>query len=282
MSGSSYKGTAGQSSTIFRANIGSYGASTDFFGAIFRGCQFNSFNARRLILLDAMAGPGKLGKDIRAKYKIETPNRAPLSIFFNDVRAEPLLQLRREARNNFIINCDAKEIDKSGRKFHIFAVRCGLKDLPQDQLPLALSAAYNSILPGGRIVIGDMMAYTSEGQNGIIRVHSAKQEFAGRNREQEGICFIPTAEEWAALLLKTGFSNVRIETGLTSNVETSQWKGQFGTGADDQAIIRELNSIIQATAISNPVFAREFNVRFDGEKTLIDFPIMVASAEKTV
>ena len=56
MSISAYGGTINQSASEFRSKITSYGASTDFFGAIFNGCGFEKFRKDKILLVDAMAG----------------------------------------------------------------------------------------------------------------------------------------------------------------------------------------------------------------------------------
>lgn len=279
-----------QNSATFRQNIGSYSSATPFFKAIFNACQFEKFIANRpdaknpILLLDAMSGPGKLGKDLAKMYNEQKQPVDNLRVFFNDKLVTPLAQLVREGFD--VVNCDVR--DHLWLQFDIIAVRYGLKDLPKDQIPLALESLHASLLPGGRLVIADMTAYSIDGQLGAIRLHSAKQEMAGRNPKTEGICHIPLPEEWAQLLAGAGFSKPEMHTGFTSDVETSQWKGQFSSKdtpelsaeARDMQFISTLNSLARELAQANPIFASEFNLRFEEEKVFVQFPILVISAEK--
>ncbi|MFH1307192.1 MAG: class I SAM-dependent methyltransferase [Candidatus Micrarchaeota archaeon] len=268
-----------QTSEDFRKNIGSYNSSTPFFKAIFDACKFGKFlDKKEITLLDGMSGPGKLGKDLLKIYKEQPDSKPNLRVFFNDIRAEPLAILKNEGFD--VIQSDIRELDKNGIKFNIIAVRYGIKDFPMDQIPVALKAIYNSLESGGRLVIADMTAYSNDGQIGVIKFHSAKHEFAGRNLEKEGSLYIPQLGEWETFLCDAGFTSNGAYIGFTSDVETSQWKGQFGKNANDAEIIGKLNEFVCEIISTNPVFADEFQVKLDGEKVFVKFPIMVAYGEK--
>jgi len=269
-----YKGTSGQDSAQFRAALASYSTANPFFMKILRHCSFEHMQTKREIrLLDAMAGPGKLGKDLKKVYS-DAGFSVPLLVAFNDVRAEPLAGLDKEGYET--VQCDIRKIGASGQKFDIIAIRFGLKDLPEGQAQIALASVRAALVPEGKLVIGDMTAYSPEGQRGVNLIHAAKQRYAGRDEEKEGICFIPQRLQWEEMLHQV-FTGFVLVPGFTSIVDTSQWKGQFGPNADDGKIIAELNSLIRQASEANPTFAKEFNVRFEGEKVLIDFPLFVAS-----
>ncbi len=281
-----------QDSGAFRKNIGSYNPATPFFKAIFDACRFDKFNSQvsnePIRLMDAMSGPGKLGKDILKMYNEQKPESGKdLHVFFNDKLDDPLSLLTREGFDT--IKCDVRELGGSSQKFDIIAVRYGLKDLPKDQIPLALNSLRASLLPDGLLVIGDMTAYTPNGQRSVIKLHSAKQELAGRDSKTEGICHIPTVGEWERLLVNSNFSNLKTYTNFTSDVETSQWKGQFGSKdtpektaiEQDMEFIDRLNDLTHELAKSSPTFCNEFKTNFSADgKVFIKFPIVVISGEK--
>ncbi len=282
-----------QNAQTFRKDIGSYSSATPFFKAIFEACNFERIaakyaaNHRPIMFLDAMSGPGKLGKDISKTYgEQKHPDSPLLQVFFNDKRAVPLAPLGDAGFD--VIPCDVRALHKFNLQFDVIAVRYGLKDLPKNQIPLALASLHASLLPGGRLVIADMTAKTHDGQKDVVILHSSKQALAGRDLKTEGVCHIPLREEWIQLLTQAGFSNPAITGEFTSDVETSQWKGQFGSKdtpelsaeARDLQLIERLDKIASYIAHNSAVFTEEFGYKVDDGKTFIKFPIIVATGEK--
>jgi ubiquinone/menaquinone biosynthesis C-methylase UbiE len=262
----------------FRGPINVHRSSTIVFRRMFGECHFGEFNGAKINFLDAMAGRGELGKSIASIYANTEPNKIPLKVYYNDAREAPLSILQSEGQTT--IKMDICEIDNAGNKFEVVAVRYGLKDLAKEQIPIALKAIYNTLRHGGRLVIGDMTARSEAGQKSVIAIQSAKLQFAGQNTKTEGTCFIPLIEEWPGLLKDAGFIGVGKPAMFTSSIETSQWKKHFGQNKDVKSIIRKMNEAIYHQGQVNTTFLKEFNVRFNGELVLIDFPIMVISGTK--
>ena len=291
-SGSTYKKTTYQSAEEFRKNIASYGFYNQFNRKIYKKVIEALPDRELAFIVDGMSNKGKVGLGILERYNKEKPKaRTRLAVIFNDILYEHLEPLYQKSYE--IIHGDIRDLHKSGAKPDIVVVRFGIKDLPKigmrygiedlqkSEQVAALQSIRNSLFPGGTFVLADMAAYTMQGQDGIIKIHSAKQMYVGRNEAEEGRCHIPTSLEWIELLNKAGFKDGKMKVyHFRSDVETSQWKGQFGIDADEGQLIQELNSVIRRVAGDNTVFAQECNVKFVGDQVFISFPIMVISADK--
>lgn len=283
LGGSSYKGTGSQDSRTFRGGINSYGPSTDFFGKIMDAC-FKGVSKQEMRLLDAMAGPGKLGKDLKAKFEEKSAGQT-LSIVFNDIRQEPLTLLEQQGHETLL--ADIRFL-QTAQKFDIVAVRYGLKDFRPNHIVKALASIFDSLAIGGRVVIADMFAPTLEGQEGIRAFHAEKQRLAGRNVAEEGECYIPLIAEWASLLEQAGFTSPVLHFTGTSDVDTQNWRGQFPKGSDESAIISHLNEFAFQLADANNAFGRDLQLNFvnlhslpfSADRVEAKFPILVMSAEK--
>lgn len=287
--GGAYSGTRQQGASEFRKGIKSYGLLVE---PVFKACEFQRFAGRPEVrFLDAMSGPGVLvlGRHddkhdepgIRDMLGRELPEIAGrTSFYFNDFSHA---SLRKLPPDSLTAPCDVRELAKSGfsHSFHIATVRYGIKDLPWGEAQKkALVALRESLMPGGRLVVADMTAYTEHAQQGVIVVHSTKQKLAGRDEATEGLCYIPLFGEWTKLLMDAGFQDIRVTFTGTSDVDTRQWAGQFGPAADDQQMIAKMNEIIRQTCDSLPQFQKEFDVAFNGGAVTLRFPILVISADK--
>jgi len=291
-----YSGTRDQGRTAFRKNVASYDSKTEFFNKIWEACGFPNFASRPAVnFLDGMSGPGRLGLDLKERLQADLAGRAPrFSFYFNDVAIEPLKKL---PEGMYHARCDVRELgQRFPFTFHIAAVRYGIKDLPQEEQGNALKSIYESLVPGGRIVVADMTADTAAAQHGIIEVHAAKQRLAGRNEGKEGRCYIPRLGEWTSLVAGAGFENIAIVHRDVSAVKTEDWKGQFAAGTHDDFAIPFLNSIIRDAAESNPAFNTDCAVRITAKNTAsgtavsdlkadqisvsLSFPIAVIAADK--
>jgi hypothetical protein len=229
-----------------------------------------------------MAGPGMLvlGRPDKPGIMEMLSRKLPdiadrVSFYVNDVSYE---SLRKLPEKMLIARCDVRELgQRFPVQFHIVAVRYGIKDLPQGEQAKALVSIRDSIVPGGRLVIADMTAYNARQQECITHVHTIKQTLAGRNIDEEGTCHIPTLLEWKLLLRNAGFKNVTITFTGTSDVNTTQWAGQFG--GNDKEKISAMNDLIRVTA-ADRYFKNGCDVRFDGGQVTLKFPIMVITGDK--
>ena len=222
-SGSTYKKTTYQSAEEFRKNIASYGFYNQFNRKIYKKVIEALPDRELAFIVDGMSNKGKVGLGILERYNKEKPKaRTRLAVIFNDILYEHLEPLYQKSYE--IIHGDIRDLHKSGAKPDIVVVRFGIKDLPKigmrygiedlqkSEQVAALQSIHNSLIAGGTFVLADMAAFTMQAQEGIIKVHAAKQIYEGRDEGEEGRCHIPTNLEWIELLNKAGFkdSNMKI------------------------------------------------------------------------
>lgn len=266
-------------SSNFRVNVGGYDPGNPMNQWAFRSCAFSRFRSGSdVFLLDAMAGPGKFGKTILELHK-EKNISSVIRISFNDVHLKPLNTLKEDGFE--VIHSDIRCI-KQKNIFDIVIERFGLKDLPQGQLHVALQAIRDALKHNGRIVIADMFAISKSSQKEAIAVHAAEQRFAGRNEEKEGICYIPTIEEWVSVLNESGFKASVRHIRARGNIELSVYKGRFSKNADDEDMVDYINAVLLESCANNQYFARDYGVSFfhSSEKTKISWPYAVIVGEK--
>ncbi len=249
---------------------------------VFKACRFN-FSRSRTTMLDAMSGPGGLGLELLAMFDRQRPrgNTSELAIIFNDVRKESIQQILGAFSASFgTFNFDVCEVNAPTctLPFNVAAMRYGLTELTKNDQEAALKAIYNCLLPGGRLVVADMTAYNFWQQDGITRVHSARQGLAGRDVEKEGICHIPTINEWTSLAFGAGFVNVAIAFTGTNDVSVSQWAGEFDDGPEQK--IRTMNRIIKETAEGNESFKNGCAVEFGHAGASLKLPVIVLTGDK--
>lgn len=268
-----------QGKAYFRCGVASYGTSTTFFDAIYAACDLRSAMGPEVRLLDAMAGPGKLGLAIKERYAQEGIRGQELILSFNDGRAEALSAL--SASGFTTVACDVREIGMHVTGMDRVTVRYAIKDLPEGEAEAALSAIREVLVPGGKVILGEMTADSVEAQRGIIEVHGAKQVLAGRDIRSDGSCFIPMLEQWVQYAQNAGLVNVQVTYRGYSDVVVGDWKGQFSKGADDEEMIMQMRKVVRSTAQANAVFRNETRTHHDvtGEWH-VSFPILVLTAEK--
>jgi hypothetical protein len=263
-------GTGPQDASQSRKDTKPYGLLVE---AVFKACDFQRFASRPAVnFVDVMSGPGRLGLDLREKLREAMPDKFPrFAFYFNDVDNKPLMNLAEIA---LIAPCN---IYKLGQRFpvafHIAAVRYGISDLSHEEQRRALASIYESMVPGGRLVIADMLAYSVQQQEGLMRVHSMRQKLAGK----KGTCYITTIPEWTYLLRNAGFQNVDVPFTGTSDVATRDWKGEFG---GDELKITVMNRVIHDTAAMNSEFQKGCEVVFKHMEASLKFPIMVMTGDK--
>ncbi len=283
MSKGAYLRIATQTREQFRSGIAGYRRDSNYFKAIFYGCGFGRRFARRseMRVLDAMCGPGRLGTDLAITAR-ERGVKADLRISFTDINGIPLAGLAGEGFETVCSDIRGihSALGESEGGFDLVVVRNGLKSLPKGELRGALESLRETLVKGGRIVIGDLTSFNEEAQGGITRIQSAKQEFAGRNPELEGVCFVPTFDQWRSEVSGAGFNFISLESAW-GEIEINQWRGQFGVPPErEDEIIRGMGEIIRETARNNKKFTSEAKVQFEGELVRLSFPLAVVTAER--
>lgn len=282
--GGAYKRTGTQGAADFRKDVRIYDPRDKFNKAVYRACEFGRMQPGPVFMLDAMSGPGKLGGMVNRAFGEESSNgghrHKRLNLSFNDIREEPLMQLKADGFQT--LHCDVRELgDVAKKHFHVIVVRFGLKDFPMEQKRDAIMSLHKALVRGCRLVIADMYAHSPESQQALNAIHAAKQELAGRNKETEGECFIPTAEEWTGLL-EGAFMPVKVTYKGMSNVDISQWRGQFGPDADDDKVLLKLDEMITRITMGNRQFEEECIVQLDPDHkhSRILFPVLVITADR--
>ena len=275
--GGAYRGVRGQSAEEFRKGIGGYDPKGDFAKAIKKALALERFGRREPLIIDLMSGPGKVSKEL-IQPQAEAKGKK-VHTWINDVDPSALEKATSDPEKRVL--CDVRELArKLPTLFDIAVARYGIKDLTAADQPWTFKEIRASLLPEGRLIVADMNASRAN-QDAVIFVHSMKQKLAGRDAATEGICHIPTKTQWLEYALKSGFSPVWIARNSISQVNTMDWKSQFGV-PDEEGLRRvmEMNKVIAEACARWPGFQKEFNVRFEEEGIVkLDFPIMVMVAE---
>ena len=240
-----------------------------------------------------MTGQERLGVDLIKRYNEECAKQSikpALTVTFNDEDGDYLDSLEREGYS--VLHCDIREIGELvPQHFDRVVVRYGIEDLPEGQAIMALKSIHDALAPSGRLVIGSMTAYSQGAQSCLISVYGNKQVLAGRDVLVEGISYIPTRDQWMAYLEAAGFRNIEITFEGKRHVTVGEsWKGQFGSGADEEKILAELKELVRREAETNPLFRNEAHVRQTEDLSycipdfkndwIVDFPIFVVTAVK--
>ncbi|MFH1520795.1 MAG: methyltransferase domain-containing protein [Candidatus Micrarchaeota archaeon] len=275
MSTGGYRGTAGQTREEFRRDITSYDSRTPFSRALKRAIGLSRFLTHEpVMVLDLMSGPGKVGQIIE-EYAARCSKT--VALYYNDKREFPLVTATDLPERRLV--GDVRELSAivpPGLFFDLVVVRYGIKDLQQCDQQVAFNQIARVIKPGGKLIVADMVA-TADTQMAVNHIHAAKQELAGRLREIEGSCHIPTLAEWKTYAHSAGF-DPRIVHHDISSVTTTDWKNQFGVSEEQATIfIEQLDREIKYACRQWPDFKRVFRVDFDNHAKL-EFPIMVMAA----
>jgi SAM-dependent methyltransferase len=169
----------------------------------------------------------------------------------------------------------------------VIVSRYALKDVGKEYLSKVISDCAQKLNQGGRLVIADMSAPNVAEAEMITKIHSKKQQLAGRDikpREQAGDddCYIPSTDEWISLLQGKGFNRVKISWEGFSIVETQQWVDSHQIEPEQ---LVEMNTFI-LNQIPKELW-EQYGIKVIKEDTLhkplnveIKFPIFVAYGEK--
>ncbi len=162
--------------------------------------------------------------------------------------------------------------------FDLGFVRYGVKDIDRSEQLDALESMGRALKDGGTLVIADMVA--PEGtKDWINEHHRQKQLFEGRKIERDGMCHIPTQEEWMTLLADSGF-DASVSDIYVSRVKTTDWVNglQFGTDIEEANAKRaEMDRLI----LQAPDEAKAaFNIREEEGLVKVDYPVIIIRAIK--
>lgn len=167
---------------------------------------------------------------------------------------------------------DVRAMPLADGSVDVVVARYGVKDLPVEQQPGALTEMVRVIRPGGRLVIADMVA--PEGTQAWLNGHHAlKQELGGRDPRTEGTCHIPTKREWITRLTESGLVDIGSDD-YVSQVATQAW-------VDGKQIDGVQQRIMDQDILNAPQSIKgAFKIRQEGESVRIDYPVVILQARK--
>ena len=234
-----------------------------FFGKIIDGLQLNRLS-KGAVVADLMSGPGKVGLAIQESF----PNLQYVFVDFAEKQLEKIPNTE-----NWRVGADVRDLPFAAYSLDRAVARYSIKDLTVNDQPQVLQQIYDSLKLGGIISIADMVSPSEQTKDWLNEQHSLKQVFSGRKPEVEGLCHIPTKQEWIQLLTEAGF---KAEVGgyHMSFVSTTDWlKGKQVT--EEQ--LCQLDDMI----LGAPVEAQEaFNIREEDGLVKIDYPVILLKGRK--
>ncbi len=176
---------------------------------VFKACDFQKLAIRPAVdFLDAMSGSGTLGLAIREKVKAAMADKFHhFAFYFNDVAEAPLAKLRETA---LIAHRDICDIGtRFPDTFHVVAMQNGIVDLPKERQLQAFRSIYDSMKPGGRLVVADLASLDEQQQSYLSSLHFVSgTSAAAAPRTHEA--YIPLMKEWHDLLKSAGFREAEL------------------------------------------------------------------------
>ena len=238
-------------------------SDTEFAEKIAFALKLGSYNEGARIL-DAMSGPGKLADMPRQLLSGTSPQ-----FHFIDLSAA---QLHKITQGNPVVG-DVRNLPYQAETFDAVYARYALKDLTADDQVRALAELVRSIKPGGAFILADMYAPSNQVLPWLNKQHSMKQEFSGRNTARVGHCNIRTIPGWIDSLDASGLKASVVLMHL-SQVTTTDWQKSNQVNEEQ---LHQLDKFI----LSAPTEAvSAFNIRSEGNKVMIDYPICIIRGEK--
>lgn len=257
--------TGGYNRRDFGAGPRTY-VDTVFLDLIEQSSGLSNVETRKLLVADIMSGPGGVGLALLKEH----PQH---SYYFFDLARRQLKEINNPDAPTVKIQADARLIPVADNMFDLEVARYAVKDLTKEDQPKALLEIFRTLKPGGNFTLADMVAPSVETKDWLNMQHAKKQEFSGRDLSREGVCHIPTEDEWITLLKSVGFKASTVGRHI-SHVTTSDWvKGNQITAGQ----LQELNAIILD---ASKEVRKAFNIREEDGLVRIDYPIIVIKGIK--
>src|SRR3989344_2366891 len=233
-----------------------------FLDTIFIATKLAEFKGSALVV-DFMSGPGKVASGIKERVSGHRYVALDGSVGLLRKIADPEIER---------VVGDIRATPLKPNSVDIGIVRYGIKDIPEEQQLDVLRQIYESLKPGGKLVIADMVS--PEGaREWNNKQHSQKQQFSGRNIETEGECNIPTENEWLTLLREIGFET-EVFGYYTSYVTTTDW-------VNGRQITDKQRQLMDKLLLNTPdEIKTAFNIRQEEEDVRIDYPVIIIKAVK--
>lgn len=219
-------------------------------------------------VLDLMSGPAKLSADLEKM----TPGQNWTCL---DLVHGQLKKISFEGAKG-IVQADAKKIPLAPESFDRVVVRFGIKDIEEKDQKNIIDEVYRVLRHGGILVVADMVApKDDEGKvkSWLNQQHELKQELGGRNKSIEGVCHIPTEDEWLSLLRGVGFQT-EIEGMAWSHVNTQDWV------KSKQVTTEQLKQLDEMIVSAPEEIRRIFDIKKEEDGVKINYPLIVLKAIK--
>lgn len=219
---------------------------------------------------DLMSGPGRQGLDLQRLT--ENVHR----FVFLDLATGQLSRIPQQVdlvRGR--IGGDIRHTPLQDGSLDRVVVRYAIKDLPEDQQPLALAEIFRVLKPNTLVTVTDMVAPTLSVKKWLNEQHDLKQKLglSPRDPDKEGKCHIPTLEEWLKLMQVAGFRTT-LGDRYISQTDTSDWVNgkQITTGSRQRLNAFILNAPDEVKTA--------FNIREEENSVKIDYPVVILSGYK--
>jgi ubiquinone/menaquinone biosynthesis C-methylase UbiE len=226
-------------------------------------------------VFDLMSGPGKVGMNLETRF----PDKG-INTVFVDLSLPQLKKIPPdESRGRLLASVDA--LPFAPEVADVAVARYGIKNFPEEEQLAVLKEIFAVLKPGGTFVLADMVSPDVLGAKEWLNSHHArKHALQSGDPDAEGVCHIPTQDEWIALLREAGFQvDVEKVDHHESHVSTTDWvKGkQFPVGKEDAALAAMNETIRTAPPQVKEAFAVEEG---DDGKVEITYPVIIIKATK--
>lgn len=253
-------------------------ADAAFSEKIFSATGLADFSGQARVL-DLMSGPGKVGLSLQEYAPQHTYYFLDLSqLQLEKIPATGEIVYRDLTLPvaNHRLRADVRELPIRGKSMDVAVARYALKDLTDYEQGPTLFGIAETLKPGGRLVIADMVSPDGPDNKSWLNMHhSLKQELSGRNPLQEGFCHIPTEHGWMRVLQDAGMKVTAIDTHV-SHVTTTDWvRGKQLT----EVQLEQMNDDIRNAP---ETVKQTFNVREDGGLLMLDYPVIILQAVRSL
>ncbi len=269
-----------------QAPIEGIGRSPAFDRAMYDACGLREVHRKEVQVLDAMACRGKNGFRLAALHDEarEHDERLPkLAITFIDSNERIVGSLREVpevVKNSYDVQvADVRYPLPFINKFDVVTCRYGISRLAAGERVVVLSNLRGVLVPGGRLVLGQITAETPLAQDGIERIQREIDLARGRNTELYGECSIPRRNESVSELQlhELRFDNIEVKFNGTKRLSSDDLKGKFQKGLDEPPILQRIAHLLRVLGETNPRFVEEMDLKFFGKSWTINFPVVVVA-----
>jgi hypothetical protein len=234
--------------------------------------------------IEVMAGRARMGRRLISYMASLGDECTPMAMHYND-RSRMALRWSHDLPERKIV-CDPLQISKHGKDFDIALIDGGVACFPEWKQAELLWQIRKTLKRGGRLAISDL-SMMRENCNEANVILTLMHSLIGRDPNKDGICNVPTLNQWIDLIVNAGFARYKITMLAALTCRTNDWIGKASamhsySEAKEQELRSRLNEFIGRTAFMYPKFAHEFNVRMEDGGYAMDIPYVVIRAVRLV